>query len=204
MRDINHVFFDLDDTLLDFRANVKQTLYELYDQYELGSLGISSHAEFFKKYDHLNRQMWTEYRNGQLSQSALRNKRFVRVFKEFKILDEELAQEMSIIYLEQVSEKSNLNDGVYEVLDTLVEKYQLHIITNGFRDVQQKKLINASLKGYFKQVITSEDSGFLKPNPEMFYYALTLANAVPEESVYIGDSLEVDIKGAGNAGISLF
>lgn len=201
MSDKNFVFFDLDDTLVDFRANVKETLFELYSQYDLASKGVESRSVFFERYDLLNRQMWAEYRNGALTQEALRNQRFTRVLEEFQISDQPLAQHLSVVYLEQVSEKRNLHDGALRVLEILVEKYELHIITNGFRDVQHKKISNASLNSFFKEIITSEDSGFLKPHPAMFQFALSQANASPEKSVYIGDSLEVDVKGASNAGI---
>lgn len=91
--------------------------------------------------------------------------------------------------------------GTFDILDYLKEKYQLHIITNGFEEVQSRKMKSSNIDHYFNQVITSESVGVKKPNPRVFEYALNIANASKENSIMIGDSIEADIEGALNFGL---
>ena len=87
------------------------------------------------------------------------------------------------------------------MLKYLSKKYKLHIITNGFHEVQHIKLQHAGLTSYFNEIITSEQMGVKKPNPKIFNYALQKANTSAEESIMIGDDLEVDVLGAEKVGI---
>jgi len=121
---------------------------------------------------------------------------------DFKIADDELAQEMSIRFLDMLPTRTKLFPYTKEILEYLTDKgYVLHLITNGFEKTQHNKLMYSGLRSFFKEVITSEGSGSLKPNKEIFEFALLKCSAKADESIMIGDSIEVDILGAMNAGI---
>jgi len=197
-----HLFFDLDHTLWDFEANSKLTLQELYDALKLQSKGIHDFDLFHKNYLVHNDKLWERYRNGFIKVDELRWKRMWLTLLDFKIGDEGLAREIGIKFLDLLPSRKLLFPYAHEILDYLSEKkYQLHLITNGFEQTQHSKLKNSGIDKYFKEVITSESSNSLKPHKEIFDYAFSKTGAQKEESIMIGDSVEVDIQGAINAGI---
>lgn len=121
---------------------------------------------------------------------------------DFKIADEVLARDMSIRFLDLLPTRTILFPYAIEILQYLTNKnYQLHLITNGFEKTQHSKLRHSGLDKYFKEVITSEGSSSLKPNKEIFDFAIEKTGASREESIMLGDSIEVDIIGAMQAGI---
>ena len=197
-----HLFFDLDHTLWDFEANSRQTLEELYQSMSLDRRGVSDFDLFHRNYLVHNDKLWDRYRKGFIKVDELRWKRMWLSLLDFKIADEPLAREMGVVFLDLLPTRKILFPHTIEILDYLAEKnYQLHLITNGFEKTQHSKLKNAGLTNYFKEVITSEGSNSLKPHKEIFDYALKKANAKPDESIMLGDSIEVDILGGHNAGI---
>lgn len=197
-----HLFFDLDHTLWDFEANSRQTLEELYHRFELKIRGINDFDLFHRNYLVHNDKLWDRYRNGYIRVDELRWKRMWLSLLDFKIADESLAREMGVQFLELLPTRKLLFPHTREILDYLTEKnYQLHLITNGFEKTQHGKLKSSGLDKYFRAVITSEGSNSLKPHKEIFEYAFQKAGADPEQSIMIGDTVDVDILGAINAGI---
>jgi len=197
-----HLFFDLDHTLWDFEANAKATLESLYETLHLQEKGVNDFELFYRNYLDHNERLWERYRNGFIKQEDLRIKRMRQSLLDFKIADEELAQAMSVQFLELLPTRTILFPYAKEILTYLIDKgYELHLITNGFEKTQHKKLQYSGLDSFFKEVITSEGSGSLKPNKEIFEYAFQKTNAAPSESIMLGDTLDVDIQGAINAGI---
>ena len=197
-----HLFFDLDHTLWDFEANSRQTLEELYQSMNLVVKGVNDFNLFHKNYLIHNDKLWDRYRKGFVKVDELRWKRMWLTLLDFKIADEPLAREMGNIFLDLLPTRKILFPDAIEILDYLVEKkYNLHLITNGFEKTQHSKLKNSGLDKYFIEVITSEGSNSLKPHKEIFDYAFQKTSATPEESIMIGDSIDVDILGAINAGI---
>jgi putative hydrolase of the HAD superfamily len=197
-----HLFFDLDHTLWDFEANAKATLQELYHTFSLREKGVNDFDLFHKNYLAHNELLWERYRNGAIRQEELRIKRMWLSLLDFKIADEPLAREMSTRFLDLLPTRTILFPYAFEILDYLAaKKYSLHLITNGFEKTQHSKLKYSGLNRYFKEVITSEGSNSLKPNKEIFEYAFEKTGARPQESIMLGDSIEVDIIGAMNAGI---
>jgi putative hydrolase of the HAD superfamily len=201
-KNYRHLFFDLDHTLWDFEANAKATLQQLYEELDLGAKGVNDFELFHQNYLLHNEKLWERYRNGFIKQDELRVKRMRLALLDFKIADEALSLTMSTRFLDLLPTRTILFPHTIEVLDYLVEKnYQLHLITNGFEKTQHSKLTYSGLTPYFKEVITSEGSNCLKPQPAIFEYALNKAGATKEESIMIGDTIDVDILGAMNAGI---
>jgi putative hydrolase of the HAD superfamily len=197
-----HLFFDLDHTLWDFDANAKATLAQLHIDLDLVSKGVDDFDRFHKNYLQHNEKLWARYRNGYIKQEELRLKRMWLTLLDFKIADEELARQLSELFLQLLPARTILFPDTKEVLQYLIGKgYQLHLITNGFEKTQHSKLKHSGLDVFFKEVITSESSNSLKPEKEIFEYALAKTNATAEESIMIGDSIEIDIAGALNAGM---
>ena len=197
-----HLFFDLDHTLWDFEANARETLLELHESLQLAIRGIDDFDLFHKNYLAHNEKLWDRYRNGLIKQDELRLKRMSLSLLDFKIADETLSMEMSIRFLDLLPTRTILFPYTKEILLYLKERgYSLHLITNGFEKTQHSKLYHSGLNMFFKEIITSEASNSLKPNKEIFEFAFRKTGALPANSIMIGDSIEVDIQGAINAGI---
>ena len=196
------LFFDLDHTIWDFELNSKETLWDLHLKYELEAKGINNFDEFYSIYSVHNHKLWDRYSKGFINQEELRWKRIYLSLLDYKIADEALSKEMSVDYLTILPDKKNLFPYTIEILEYLKSKdYSMHLITNGFESVQFKKIKNSNLADYFTEVITSEASNSLKPNKEIFEYALKVSNANVETSIMIGDNEDADIQGAINVGM---
>ena len=142
------------------------------------------------------------YREEKVSKADLRYGRLKDTFNTLKFnIDDELINLIAVDYIEYLPKYNHLIDGSIDLLEYLKKKYQLHIITNGFKEVQATKLNASGLNGYFKTITTSEEVGVLKPNPKVFHHALDLASAQSGESVYVGDHFDTDVMGSKNAGI---
>ena len=197
-----HIFFDLDHTLWDFETNSRQTLNDLFLHYNLESRGIPNADVFYQSYMVINEKLWDRFRKGFIKLDDLRWKRMVLTLLDFKIGDEKLAREMAKRFLDLLPTRKTLFPHTIEILTYLTNKgYSLHLITNGFEEVQHMKLKYAGIDSYFIEVITSEGSSYTKPNKEIFDYAFQKTKALPAESIMIGDNIEADIQGAINAGI---
>ena len=195
---IEHVFFDLDHTLWDFEKNSDLTFHKLFKDYSI-DLEVSS---FLAVYKPINLKFWRLYREEKISKENLRYQRLKEAFAVASYdASDDLINVLAIKYIEIMPNFNHLFVGTFDILDYLKEKYQLHIITNGFEEVQSRKMKSSNIDHYFNQVITSESVGVKKPNPRVFEYALNIANASKENSIMIGDSIEADIEGALNFGL---
>ena len=197
-----HLFFDLDHTLWDFDANARETLLEIFADFELADKVKAPFDDFYRKYLYHNEVLWDKYHKGLIKADELKWKRMWRTLLDFKIGDEALSREMSVRFLELLPTKKILFPHTREILDYLLEKkYSLHLITNGFENTQMSKISNSGLTHYFTHVITSETSNSLKPQAAIFEYAMNKAGASLSDSIMIGDNLDADIQGAINAGM---
>ena len=201
MKHYKHLYFDLDRTLWDFDAAAEVAFERIYEQYNLKSLGIPSAHDFHEVYHPLNEQLWVLYRADKITKNDLNRTRFLKPLEHYGIHDVDLADHLSEDYVYWSPRIVRLVPGTMELLDYLKPKYHLHLITNGFQEVQDTKLTLSGIKPYFETLTVSEEVGVKKPNPEIFYYALRKANATAEESLMIGDELDVDIDGARAAGM---
>ena len=198
---IKHIFFDLDRTLWDFEKNSHKTLLKLIKDFNLVEKGIDNSDSFIKKYKIHNEKLWELYRNDKIKKEELRVKRFQLALAEYYIDDLELVEQLGLAYIQQCPIKTNLFPNTHEVLVYLKKKYTLHIITNGFEEVQHIKLISSNLMQYFDVIITSEQVGVKKPNTKIFEFALEQAKAKKSESIMVGDDYAVDVLGAEQVGM---
>lgn len=196
-----HIFFDLDRTLWDFDAAAEVAFERIYEKYHLKSRGIPSAHEFHEVYHPLNEELWVLYRADKITKDELNRTRFMKPLEHYGIHDVELADHLSEDYVYWSPRIVRLVPRTMELLDYLKPKYHLHLITNGFQEVQHTKLNGSGLEPYFETLTVSEEVGVKKPNPEIFHYALRKAGAIAEESIMIGDEMAVDIDGARAAGM---
>lgn len=195
-----HLFFDLDHTLWDFTANSRATLAELHVDGGLEALGVPDAHAFIEVYEEVNSVLWQRYEAGRLHRDVLRVLRFRNTLLRFGVRDDKLAAWLGATYLERCPVKPGLMPGARELLDDLRGRYELHIITNGFTEVQATKLERSGIAEHFGAVITSEQAGVGKPDPRIFAHALRKARATAEESLMIGNSVLADMAGARAAG----
>lgn len=190
-----NLFIDLDDTLWDIHLNGKECLEEIYHDYGYAKF-YPTFSDYYAVYMPGNHRLWAMYRNGEIRKEELIVERFLAPMREFGINDPEYAKNLSDDFLERTTRKTRLVEGTLDLLDYLKPRYRMHILSNGFREVQYKKIENSGLKPYFNKIILSEDAGINKPHPDMFNYALKTTNSRRSETVMIGDSWDADIVGA--------
>ena len=192
---IKHVFFDLDHTLWDFEANSARAFDYIFTKNQV-DINLGAFLEVYKP---INFKYWKLYREEKISKPNLRYKRLKESFDNLSHdISDDLINHLSKVYIDNLPNYNQLFDGTVAILEYLQLKYELHIITNGFDEIQSLKLERSGIVKYFNKVITSESVGVKKPNPKIFDFALQSANTLPENSIMIGDNLEADIQGALN------
>lgn len=192
-----HLFFDLDRTLWDFERSALLTFEEMHEVYDIQA----PFNEYYRSYQAINHQLWEQYKENRIGKEELALKRFELSLQRFGIDNPDLAKRLAFHYREHSPKKVSLFDGCHELLAYLEGRYSMHIITNGFEEIQFIKLERGGLHSYFQHVITSEKVGFKKPDPRIFEFALEVTGAKPSESLMIGDDHEVDILGAQGIGM---
>lgn len=195
------IFLDLDRTLWDFERNNKETLHDIFFLERLPQRGLTDFEQFFETFNAINTGYWTLYRENKIEKELLRWKRFFDTFLQLGIDDEELAKRFSDYYIKISPTKTGVFPYTIELMEYLHKKYDLHILTNGFSEIQTVKVKSCGLTPYIKNLITSERTGFIKPDVRFFKFSLQLAHASPETTMMIGDEYEVDILGASKAKI---
>jgi putative hydrolase of the HAD superfamily len=196
-----HLFFDLDRTLWDFDKNSEIALRQLFAAEDLEAQ-IGSFDHFHKQYVYQNAHLWKLYGKGIIKKDELRFERFRVTLKHFKIQDEALVRRLSDAYVAISPLQTALFPQAIETLEALKQMdFKLHIITNGFQEVQFVKLENCGMRAFFDVVVCSEFVGKNKPDPAIFKYALNQAGAKAEKAVMIGDDYHVDVAGALRAGM---
>lgn len=195
---ITDVFFDLDHTLWDFDKNSEMAFDRIFKS-KFPEIRIQ---DFIEKYAPINQACWKLYQNDQITHIELRYNRLKFSFDALNVeISDENINEIANDYIDYLTDNNHLFDGAIEILEYLKPKYKLHIITNGFANVQEKKINNALLSSYFNTITNSELAGVKKPNSIIFDYAVNSAKASKGNSIMIGDCLDADVNGALNAGL---
>jgi putative hydrolase of the HAD superfamily len=193
---ITDIFFDLDHTLWDFDKNSEMAFDRIFKS-KFPEIRIT---DFIEKYAPINQACWKLYQHDKITHQELRYNRLKFSFDALNyVISDENINQIAIDYIEFLTDNNHLFDGAIEVLDYLKPKYKLHIITNGFANIQDKKINNAALGSYFSTITNSELAGVKKPNSIIFDYAVNVAQTSKENSIMIGDCLDADVNGALNA-----
>ncbi len=197
-RPITDIFFDLDHTLWDFERNSALTYQQLFEDFEV-EVPLE---EFLAFYAPLNLEFWKAYREGRISKEKLRYERLKTVFDRMGIgVSDTQINHLSLAYIENLSTHTHLIPHCLETLQYLSKTYKMHIITNGFEEVQARKLKNSGIHHYFSEVIDADRAGVKKPDPRIFKMAVEVTGIRPETGVMIGDNFEADIQGARAVGL---
>jgi len=195
------IFFDLDGTLWDIQTNSKLALREIFfelfpEQHEM------QFDNFYKSYQKWNERLWTAYRKNQITKEQLRTSRFEKALSSAKLpFNSHVIENMAGSFLERCPALPNLMPGAKELLDHCAHRYKIHIITNGFKEVQEIKMQSSGILHYFEHFFYSEDVGVKKPHPEIFHKALEKCQCSTKDVLMIGDDWGADIIGARNVGI---
>lgn len=198
MKAYKHIFFDLDHTLWDFEKNSEEVLHELFALYSFSRLQLFTIHELVNKFTEVNNILWHYFNRGDIDKNELRTTRFRIILSSLGVSDADIPESIGEKYLELCPQKSNVMPYTIDVLEYLKSKYRLHIITNGFEDVQHIKLRSSKLITYFDIIMTSDLAGCQKPEKKIFEQAMAYVQAKPEECMMIGDNPETDILGALN------
>jgi putative hydrolase of the HAD superfamily len=201
---IQHIFFDLDNTLWDHRKNAYLTLKDIFKRKNVSSKYHLDFEDFHREYFTINERLWEQIRDGEIDKDYLRKHRFYDSFLFFGIDDFELAQTFEHHFLDEILNYNDLVEGAFELLEYLSEKgYHLHILSNGFEEVTYRKCELSGIKNYFKTITSADEIDVRKPQPEIYRYALEKANAKNEESIMIGDDWIADVEGGKSFGLKV-
>lgn len=196
-----HLFFDLDHTLWDFERNSAECLADIYEIFDFKSLNISTLEAFQQEFSVVNKHHWSLLEQNLITHEELRRRRFQETLENLGVKDlkKSVGLEINEYFLELLPKKAHLIEGAVEILDYLLPKYELHIISNGWQDIQVNKMKSSEIHHYFGEIITNELAGTRKPDRRIFDYAIEITKADLTESLMIGDNYEADILGAINA-----
>ena len=201
MKNIRHIFFDLDNTLWDHRKNAELTLKDIFAREKVNEIYNLDFEEFHKEYFTINEDLWAKIRDGKIDKEYLRKHRFYDSFLFFGIDDFELSQKFEHDFLDEILQYNELVSGAFEILEYLSEKYTLHILSNGFKEVTFRKTELSGIKNYFKTITSADEIDIRKPNPKIYQYALDKAKVQKEEAIMIGDDWIADVEGAESFGM---
>ena len=200
MQRYKNLFIDLDDTVYDFSAASEESFRETYE--------LLQYSRFFDSFEHYlsiykpyNLELWRIYGEGKITKEELNKRRYSYPLECVGIHDQELADTFCKEALSRIPTKGPLMPGAIELLEYLRPKYRMFILSNGFKELQSRKMHSAGIDKYFDGLILSEDIGVNKPNRELYDYALQKTGSTLEESLMIGDMFETDIAGAANIGM---
>lgn len=200
MQRYKNLFIDLDDTIYDFSEASKESFMETYELLHYERF-FKSFEHFYSIYEPYNLELWRIYGEGKITKEELNRRRYSHPLEAVGIYDQELADRFCCEALSRIPTKNKLIPGAIELLEYLRPKYNLYILSNGFKELQSHKMRTAGIDKYFDALILSEDIGVNKPNRELYEYALEKTGSKLEESIMIGDMFDTDIVGAANIGM---
>lgn len=201
MKKYTHIFFDLDRTLWDYDVNATETLHDLIERYQIINGYPVDKETFVKEFFSVNKDLWNRFDQGLIDKRYIRYKRFPMVLENLQIDGFDNVGNLQDDFINECPTKGNLINGAEHIVKQLSEIYPLTIITNGFDDIQGKKLKYSGLERYFNEIITSERANAPKPDPKIFDFAMNIAKAQKSSSVMVGDNFESDILGARISGM---
>lgn len=190
---ITDVYFDLDHTLWDFERNSALAMETILKKHNIDV----NLKDFLSFYVPINLRYWDWYRNEKITQAELRIGRLKETFEGLNYsIDDDKILLLSDEYVYYLPTFNYLYDGAIEILEYLQPKYKLHIITNGFQNVQDGKMRNSGIEKYFETITNSEMAGAKKPSSKIFEFALGLRNVHKNNAIMIGDCMDADVGGA--------
>ena len=200
MQRYRNLFIDLDDTIYDFSAASRESFHETYDLLHYERY-FDSFEQYMQIYEPYNLELWRIYGEGKITKAELNRRRYLHPLETVGVNDPQLAETFCHEALGRIPTKNKLVDGAMELLEYLRPKYRMHILSNGFKELQSHKMRTSGILHYFDSLILSEDIGINKPRRELFEYALQKSGSQVNESIMIGDMFDTDIVGAAGIGM---
>lgn len=200
MQRYRNLFIDLDDTIYDFSAASRESFHETYDQLHYERY-FDSFEQYMQIYEPYNLELWRIYGEGKITKAELNRRRYLHPLETVGVNDPQLAETFCHEALGRIPTKNKLVDGAMELLEYLRPKYRMHILSNGFKELQSHKMRTSGILHYFDSLILSEDIGINKPRRELFEYALEKSGSQVSDSIMIGDMFDTDIAGAAGVGM---
>jgi putative hydrolase of the HAD superfamily len=200
LKNYKHIFFDLDRTLWDFNKNSTDALIDIVKAFHLEGK-VKDVDEFVKCFQYYNNRLWDDFLEGKMRKQILRLERFRLLLNRYDISEKKTVEKISQFYLNTAPCKPALIEGTIDVLNYLAPKYKLHVISNGFYDVQLTKIVNSGISKYISKLYTSDRIGYAKPDKRIYEYAVRSIHAHKEDCLMVGDDIKNDIDGAKNASI---
>ena len=197
-----NIFIDLDDTIWDFTANSHVSLEIMYRDLDIARI-YPDYDAFSSAYYAKNSELWALYHHGKIEKDFLIIERYAHLLRTigYNDIDNRLAQRMNEYYLDTLALQTQLVPYAIELLDYLTQRdYNLYILSNGFIEVQHKKLQSAGIEDYFERMVLSDEIGINKPDRRLFDYALEVTHSQAADTLMIGDNYDADILGAMQAG----
>lgn len=192
---ITSILFDVDDTLLNFKAGQRQAIDKLFTEQ-----GLVLTPAMRELYEAKNHQLWSDLEKGLVSREYVLAERFTYIFKEYGLVKD--GAEMDQIFRKHLANETIFMEDALEMVKELSQSYNLYIVTNGVAVTQYRRLEKSGLAPYFKGVYISEEVGYQKPMNEFFDCVFEKSpEIVKEETIIVGDSLTADIQGGLNTGI---
>jgi len=193
---IQFIYFDLDDTLLDHTTAQSKSLEEVYQAFLFDR--YLSLVDFDRNYHQINKKLWIQYGNHKISKEELKAQRFRQTLEKCAIQAD--WKEVSNYYMQRYQQNWRWIDGAQDIIENLKNRLPLGFLTNGFKDIQKKKYSLFNLAEYSPIFVISEEVGIMKPQSGIFEHATELAGFRADEILYVGDSLISDIKGGAQYG----
>lgn len=200
MKQYKNIFIDLDDTVWDFTGNSRIVYRTLYERFSYDRF-FDSFEQYIGIFEKRNEELWTLYGMGEITKDELNRQRFNYPLNAVGVDDPALAEQYMNEALAMMPTMKGLVEGAYDLLSYLCGKYNLYILSNGFRELQSRKMQSAGIDGFFRKVILSEDIKVHKPDKEIFFFALSATQSYLQDSIMLGDNIETDIRGARDAGM---
>ena len=200
MQRYRNLFIDLDDTIYDFSAASRESFHETYDLLHYERY-FDSFEQYMQIYEPYNLELWRIYGEGKITKAELNRRRYLHPLETVGVNDPQLAESFCHEALGRIPTKNKLVDGAIELLEYLKPKYRMHILSNGFKELQSHKMRTSGILHYFDSLILSEDIGINKPRRELFEYALQKSGSQVSDSIMIGDMFDTDIAGAAGIGM---
>lgn len=200
MQRYRNLFIDLDDTIYDFSAASRESFHETYDLLHYERY-FDSFEQYMQIYEPYNLELWRIYGEGKITKAELNRRRYLHPLETVGVNDPQLAESFCHEALGRIPTKNKLVDGAIELLEYLKPKYRMHILSNGFKELQSHKMRTSGILHYFDSLILSEDIGINKPRRELFEYALEKSGSQVSDSIMIGDMFDTDIAGAAGIGM---
>ena len=195
-----NLFIDLDDTVYDFSAASRESFNETYDMLHYERY-FDSFEQYMSIYTPYNLELWRIYGEGKITKEELNRRRYSHPLEVVGVYDQQLADTFCREALGRIPTKGHLVPGAIELLEYLRPKYNMYILSNGFKELQSRKMHTAGIERYFDALILSEDIGVNKPDRRLYEHALNHTSSALEESIMIGDMFDTDIVGAANIGM---